>query len=209
VSVIRSPNSPLTLAITSFAVSRCSTLYKQVLCTYSVYNDLACFTFIFAPALLYSLSLTSREKDGLALLRRPSRLLFLTAAVSSLPLRSERVRVRARVLVRFLSLRCLSIISGGIFTTPLFSLRVARIGVLRLTVPRVMRAPVRGCADNGLIMLYLHYGKQFVKTVLSATPGVDAGQEAQLRATRSRSACIAIYRCFGGLLVAAGYLENS
>lgn len=29
---------------------------------------------------------------------------------------------------------------------------------------------------NGLIMLYLHYGKQFVKTVLSALPSGGAGQ---------------------------------
>lgn len=31
-------------------------------------------------------------------------------------------------------------------------------------------------ALNGLIMLYLHYGKQFVKTVLSAPPSGGAGQ---------------------------------
>lgn len=29
---------------------------------------------------------------------------------------------------------------------------------------------------NGLIMLYLHYGKQFVKTVLSAPPSGGTGQ---------------------------------
>lgn len=47
-------------------------------------------------------------------------------------------------------------------------------------------------ALNGLIMLYLHYGKQFVKTVLSAPPSGGAGQ--RLSCVLGVVSCIAIYR---------------
>jgi len=58
---------------------------------------------------------------------------------------------------------------------------------------------------NGLIMLYLHYGKQFVKTVLSAPPSGGAGQ---------RLSCVlraAIYRDISLLdgLRCSKYFENS
>lgn len=58
---------------------------------------------------------------------------------------------------------------------------------------------------NGLIMLYLHYGKQFVKTVLSAPPSGGAGQ---------RLSCVlgaAVYRDISLLdgLRCSKYFENS
>lgn len=76
------PNSPSTLALSPRSphiAGGLHRLYKQVLCRTCLQRFLACFTFIFAPPLLQSPSLSSPETNHPSrLLRRPLRLLFST-----------------------------------------------------------------------------------------------------------------------------------
>jgi len=106
------------------------------------------YFYLRSGASILALSYLAREgRVSRLLLRRASRLLFLTAAVSSLPLRSERVRVRVRACVGAISLPSLPFyyIGRNFYNAALLPSSCEDRGVKANGSPRYARAGTRLC----------------------------------------------------------------
>lgn len=188
-------------------------LYKRVLCRTCLQRSRLFYFYLRPPTLLYSRSSLVVRLTTLfgffvvspTCFFRGSRIFPSRALLCAYMNASERACI---CVVSFFSSFLLYRTGNEIYNTVLFPSSYKDRSV-KVNDPRYPRyPPVYDYTDNGLIMLYLHYGKQFVKTVLSAPPSVDAGQEAQLRGIRSCYTCIAIHRSSGGLR-RSRYFENS